>query len=530
MTSSAFLILLLTIPLFGIAIAFAAPFFAGTRGPLIAESAHVVSVSALAIVALVLAAIVDADGAVFALGGWLHVDAFAAILVVLIGVIGLLTGVYSLGYIRHGLASGAIGPNQLCRYYGLFNFFLFTMLCAVTANNIILMWAGIEATTLGSTFLVGFYRQRASLEAAWKYVIICTVGVGFGLYAAVLVYAEAAAVLPNPGDAALWTAILPYAGSFDPGVMRLAFVFALIGFGTKASIFPLHAWQPDADSEAPSPVAALLSGVLTTCALFILVRYSTITTAATGSGLPQALFVFFGALSIAVCALFIFVQTDIKRLLAYSTTENVGMIVLGFGVGGRVGVAGAILHMINHSFVKSLMFCGSGNILMKCGTRDLRVAKGLMAIAPVTGLILMAGALALSGAPPFNLFVSEFMVITAGVHAGYGWLMVIVVSFLTVTLTALTRFIWGSLLGPRPEGVLPGDFGALQLGPLMVLLAVVLLLGVTVPGPVVRLVENATSIVLRMGETSAVVRTPWQDLAQPTLREDNAIRPTTAPR
>ncbi len=524
MTSSVLLILLLLVPLIGMAIAFAAPLLGAKQGPLFAESAHILSISLLALLALTLAATVLADGPVFAFGSWLYLDPLAAIPVALIGVVGLLTGVYSLGYIRHDLASGVISAGKLCRYYGFFNLFLFTMLCTVTANDIVMMWVGIEATTLGSVFLVGFYGQRASLEAAWKYVIICTVGVAFGLYGTMLVYAEASAVLPNPGDASLWTSLIRHAASFDPGVMRLSFVFVLIGFGTKAGIFPMHAWLPDAHSEAPSPVSALLSGVLVNCALFVLLRYSAITTAATGPGLPHTLFLVLGVLSVAAGSLLIFVQNDFKRLLAYSTTENVGLMLVGFGIGGQLGIAAAILQMINHSFTKTLLFCGSGNVLMKYGTRDLRTIKGLTAIAPATGLMLIAGALALCGIPPFSIFVSEFMLVTAGLRAGYGWLMVICLLLLTVTLAALLRFIGGSLLGSRPEGVPPGEVGGLEVVPMMALLALVLVFGIAVPRPVARLVESATSVVLETDRTSAVVYAPWQSPARPALGGHNVIR------
>ncbi|HMK78641.1 MAG TPA: hydrogenase 4 subunit F [Xanthobacteraceae bacterium] len=510
MTPSALLVVLLLAPVAGMAIAFLASLSGGKRAAVVAETAHVVAVAAVAAIALALAASVLTDGNVLAVGSWLYLDPFAAILVALIGLIALLTGVYSLGYIRHDLAAGTIGTAQLCRYYGFFDLFVFTMLWTVTANDIVMMWVGIEATTLGSAFLVGFYGQRASLEAAWKYVIICAIGVAFGLYGTMLVYAEAARVLPDPGEASRWTFVVGHAAAFDPGVMRLAFVFVLIGFGTKAGLFPMHAWLPDAHSEAPSPVSALLSGVLVNCALFVLIRYSAIVTPATGAGLPQTLFLVLGALSIAVGSLLIFVQTDIKRLLAYSTTENVGLIVLGFGIGGELGVAAAILHMINHSFTKTLMFCGTGNILMKYGTRDVRAIKGLAALAPATGAMLIAGALALCGIPPFNIFVSEFMLVIAGLRAGYGWLMVLCLLLLTATLAALLRFIGGSLLGARPQGARPGEVGTLALAPMLILLAVVVMLGVAVPQPVTRLVQGATGVILRSTPATAAVAAPWQ--------------------
>jgi hydrogenase-4 component F len=292
----------------------------------------------------------------------------------------------------------------------------------------------------------------------------------------------------------------------------------LVGFGTKAGIFPMHAWLPDAHSEAPSPVSALLSGVLVNCALFVLMRYTAITTAATGPGLPHMLFLVLGTLSVAVGSLLIFVQTDLKRLLAYSTIENIGLIVLGLGIGGELGVAAAILQMINHSITKTLLFCGSGNMQMKYGTRDLRSVRGVTAIAPVTGLLLGAGAFALCGVPPFSIFVSEFMLVSAGLRAGYGWLMVICLLLLTITLAALLRFVGGSLLGSRPKGVPPGDFGAVNLAPMLALVALIVVFGVAVPQPVAHLVEKATSVVLQTAPATAAVRAPWQGGAELAAR------------
>ena len=225
-------------------------------------------------------------------------------------------------------------PNhRLSFYYGLFSLFLFTMLLVVTSNNIIMMWVAVEATTLGSAFLVGIYGQRSSLEAAWKYVIICTVGVAFGLYGTILVYSDAVNFLQEPGAAVLWTEIVQNAKALDPTLLKLAFVFVLIGFGTKAGIFPMHAWLPDAHSEAPSPVSALLSAVLLNCALLVVIRFSIILNQGIGPDFTQNIFLVFGALSVAASALFMFVQRDIKRLLAYSSVENIGLIVLGFGIG-----------------------------------------------------------------------------------------------------------------------------------------------------------------------------------------------------
>jgi hydrogenase-4 component F len=506
MTPSILPVLLLAVPLAAATTAFAAPYLLRARPRRLAESAHLVSIVALAVLTLASAGLVLSGARLVAFGHWLYLDPLAAIFVALIGIVGLLTGVYSLGYMRRELDGGEITEPTLCSYYGFFNLFLATMLLTVTANNIVMMWVAVEATTLGSAFLVGLYGRRASLEAAWKYVIICTVGVAFALYGTVLVYAEGAALLADPHEAAFWTSLVPNASRLDPGVMKLAFVFVLIGFGTKAGLFPMHAWLPDAHSEAPSPVSALLSGVLVKCALFVIIRYAVIVAGATGPEFPQLLFLAMGTLSVATASLLIFVQTDLKRMLAYSTAENVGLIVLGLGIGGPLGVGAALLHAINHSLTKALLFCGSGNVLAKYGTRDLRVIKGVAAAAPFTGTMLIAGALALCGIPPFSIFVSEFMLVTAGLDAGHGGLMVVCLLLLTVTLAAMLRFIAGSLLGPRPEAMRRGDVGRFELGAMAALLVLIVVMGVAVPHPVEQLIRQATDVVLQAADVAAARR------------------------
>ncbi len=452
------------------------------------------------VIALVLALPIVADVAqgqsLFLLDDWLFVDPLGCIFLGLIVVVALVTGLYSIGYLRHDLGSGEIGTVDLSRYYGFFHLFLFTMVLAVTSNNLIMMWVSIEASTLSSVFLVGFYGRKTSLEAAWKYVVICTVGVAFGLYGTVLVFANTNALLANARTAILWTEVVKHATSLDRATISIAFAFVLIGFGTKAGLFPMHTWLPDAHSEAPSPASGLLSAALLNCALLIIIRHSMIAARAIGSGFPQTLLLIFGALSIAVAAPLIFVQRDLKRMLAYSSVENMGLITLGLGVGGPLGVAAALLHAINHSLAKALMFCCSGNVLIKYGTRDLDVIKGLLRIAPISGFLLIAGSLALGGTPPFNIFISEFLTVTAGIKAGYAWLMVIALVLLTVVLASFARMIGSSILGPAPEGMRAGDLSVMTLTPLGLALALTLLMGLHIPMPVARVLAQATSTVV----------------------------------
>lgn len=465
-------------------------------GTWLVEVLHVLSISVVLILTTLVIRGVLIQGEVFAWRDMLHVDSLAAVFLLIVGVVGFLVGLYSLSYIRNDLQTGELKEGQVSLYYALFELFLFTMLLVVTANNIIIMWVAIEATTLGSAFLVGIYGQRSSLEAAWKYVIICTVGVAFGLYGTILVYSDAVNFLVEEGSASLWTEIVKNAGALDPTLLKMAFVFVLIGFGTKAGIFPMHAWLPDAHSEAPSPVSALLSGVLLNCALFVVIRFSIILDYGVGPEFAQTIFLAFGMLSVVAASLFMFLQRDIKRLLAYSSVENIGLVVLGFGIGGPVGIFAALLQAVNHGIVKALMFCTSGNILMKYHTRDLGRIHGMLQAIPLTSLMLVLGALALIGTPPLNIFMSKFGIIGAGFADGHLWLMLLILLALAIIFAAFLKVLSSSVFGEVPEGMQKGEARIWVFAPLAVLGVLILVLGVYLPPQLETLLNQATDIAL----------------------------------
>lgn len=495
---------LLLVPFFLSLFAFAMHLLGRKEILLQVELIHLVSISAVLILSLLIVQGVLENGVVVALNDWLHVDALASIFLLIVAVVGFLVGLYSIGYIRNDLKNGELEDQQIGIYYGLYSLFIFTMLLVVTANNIIMMWVAVEATTLGSAFLVGIYGHRSSLEAAWKYVIICTVGVAFGLYGTILVYSDAVNFLQQPGAAILWTEIVKNARALDPNLLKLAFVFIVIGFGTKAGIFPMHAWLPDAHSEAPSPASALLSGVLLNCALLVVIRFSIIISQGIGPSFPQTILLVFGVLSVTVSSLFMFVQRDLKRLLAYSSVENIGLIVLGFGVGGPIGILAALLHTINHSLVKSLMFCTSGNILMKYHTRDLGKVRGMLHATPITSLLMLVGVFALVGSPPFNIFISKFTIISAGFQAGYLWLMLASLLFLAVVFAAFLRMVTASILGDMPAGIARGEIRSSTLAPLVVLMLLVIVLGLYIPPQIGALLNQATAITITGDALAAV--------------------------
>lgn len=471
------------------------------------EAIHVISIIGVLVFSIHAVRDVLSIGPLLSPGGWLHLDALGAIFLLIIGVVGFLAGIYSIGYTRHDLKTGEFDLLRLSTYYGLFSLFLFTMLLVVTANNIIIMWVAVEATTLGSAFLVGIYQHRSSLEAAWKYVIICTVGVAFGLYGTVLVYSDAVNVMREPEKAVIWTEILKNTQALDPTLIKMAFVFILIGFGTKAGIFPMHAWLPDAHSEAPSPVSAMLSAVLLNCALLVILRFGIISDQVLGAGFARTLYIFFGFVSVAAAAFFIYVQRDIKRLFAYSSMENIGLIVLAFGLGGPSGIFAGLLHTINHSLVKSLMFCSSGNILMKYRSRSLDQVKGMIQTIPITSILFMIGAFALVGTPPFNIFISKFLIITTGLGAGYTWLMIIALLLLSIIFAAFVRVIASAVFGEKPEGIDKGEFNWLTLVPPAVLAILVFVLGFVIPPQLVVLLNGASTVMLA-GNSNPVAISP----------------------
>lgn len=474
------------------------------------EAVHVVSIAAtLAAGLLVVVAAWGGTASVEAFDSWLHVDALGAIFLGLVCVVGFLTGICAVAYVRFDAREGRLDCSQVKRFYAFFSLFLFTMLLVVTSNNVIMMWAAIEATTLSTVFLVGSYHTKLSLEAAWKYLIVCTAGVAFGLYGTLLMYANAADIMVDPHQAVFWTSLVEYAPQFDETLVRIAFVFAAIGFGTKAGLFPMHTWMPDAYSQAPSPVAGLLSGALAKCAMLVLIRFYVLAVEAVGPGFPRTVMLIVGAASIVFGAFALFSQSNLKRKLAYSSCENIGIVALCLGFGGPLGIAAALLHCIFHGLTKALMFCLSGNAIMKYKTCDLDKIRGFVQIAPVSAVLMGAGLFALSGFPPFALFFSEVLTVIAGISAGYLWLVVPICLALTVVIASFSITVLRSVLGKAPSSGKAKEVGPVMLVPELVLMTLILWLGIALPAPVVSGVGSATAIVLQQDEFQPFETPPW---------------------
>jgi hydrogenase-4 component F len=336
-------------------------------------------------------------------GSYIIIDGLGTWTILCAAIVYFLASLYAIGYMRL-----LDQEDRLYRFYAMFAGF--------GLNNAGLYWIAIELTTLVSTFLVAFEREAASIEAAWKYIIVVSAGISLALLGTVLFYWSGTFVL-GPTYDMTWKALQEIAPRLNPAVVSLSFLLVLIGYGTKVGLAPMHTWLPDAHSEGPAPVSALLSGALLNTAMVGIVRYLTIADAAGVSTLARGTLLALGALSLFIAALFIVRQTGVKRLMAYSSVEHMGVIALGFGLGGPLGIAGALYHMLNHSLNKSAMFFGAGVVMRTCRTKRMRGIRHLLERLPTLSLLWLAGAVAITGAPPFALFLSELTIIRAGLSA-----------------------------------------------------------------------------------------------------------------
>lgn len=419
-------------------------------------------------------------GNIITLQNALFADAFSAFIVLIVSIVGFVASVYSRGYMGHELDHHIIDLKRLRFYYVLFHIFMFTMLLVGVTNNLGL-WIAIEMTTLVSALLMILYSRKSAIEAAWKYMIICTVGITFALFGTILTYYGAVKILGESGNALNWTSLIAVADQFDPTIMKLAFIFILIGYGTKAGLAPMHTWLPDAHSEAPTPVSALLSGVLLNCAMYGIIRFYSIASKSTGPAFTSNLLIIFGLLSLGIAVPFIILQEDYKRLLAYSSVEHMGIIAIGIGFGGVYGIFGAILHMFNHAMTKSLMFFGAGNVLLKHETKEIDKVSGIVKSMPVTGTMLIIGGLAITGSPPFSIFISEFLILTGGFMQGHIIPSVLFLLFIIMIFAGFFYNLSRMVFGTPKSGITAGEVSKWNLGAMGIMVVFVIVLGVYIP-------------------------------------------------
>jgi hydrogenase-4 component F len=476
------LILLLALPLAATAVALAGR-------PLLSELATLAA--GLASFAVVLTASLDVrDGrALSALHGWLRLDALGGVFLIATGLVYGAAALFSIGYLRADERRRDYVPFAR-RYFMFMNLFAWTMLLVPTVSDFGLLWIAVELTTIISALLVALDRTDAALEAAWKYVLIASAGLGIALIGVILLYAA--------GTAALGAAYLPrfasYAGvasSLSPAPVKLAFFLAALGFGTKVGFVPVHTWLPDAHSEAPTPVSALLSGALLSSAFYAVLRFYQVTAAVSGSAFPRHVLLALGTASLVVAALYVLSQRSYKRLLAYSSIEHMGVIALGIGFGVQLALVGALLHVINHAAAKALGFFGAGSILRRYDSKEVADVEGAATALPWSGPMFLAAAFALSAVPLSGVFRSEFQIVSGGFSKpAYVWVAALIV----LVNLAFFGVIWHAgrmVLTPLPSERARGETSWWMVGAMLACLAVVVGLGLHVPSSLDELLGRA---------------------------------------
>lgn len=454
-----------------------------------------VTISGLTFAAAVWLAFVMLDQPVLATkNALLYADALSSLVILVVSGSAFATALYSTSYLRVQLRLGAIEKKHVRLYYSLFNVFLFTMMTVLLSNNLGFLWIGTEASTLSTAFLVAFYEKEHSLEAAWKYIVICSVGIALALFGIILTYYSALAVVGSISNALNWSVLITIAPKLDPAIIKLAFIFILVGYGTKAGIAPFHTWKPDAYGEAPAPISALMAGGLVNVALYSLLRFYAIVTKAVGTEFTSHLFLFFGLFSMAIAVPFILLQKDSKRLLAYSSVEHVGIIIFAVGLASPLAYFGALLHMVNNAIAKLVLFLTTGNLRLAYHSKLIGRISGAFKIVPATALFYIIGIFAITGWPPFGPFVSEFTIATAGFANGNG---IPVVLFLLIVAVIFIGFIYyGSrMVFGEPHHELP----SIRLHPLVdvligALVLMLLVLGTMIPHWLWMLIQNAARI------------------------------------
>ncbi len=426
-------------------------------------------------------------------GGLLRADALSTVLALCVSVVTALAA-----WVGPALwGAETFEPRQVRHYLVFSNLFAFTMLAAVTVSNVGLMWVAIEATTVASALLIAVRVTKSSVEASWKYLLIGSVGIALAFVGTVLAYFD---FVHRAGDVAAqalnWPVLAAAAPRLHPEVMRLAFVFLLVGYGTKAGLAPMHTWLPDAHSEAPAPLSAMMSGVLLAVALYAIMRWKAVVDLAIGPSFTNQLLTALGLLSLVIAAFSLLMQRSYKRMLAYSSIEHTGLTCLGLAL-GPLGAFAALLHLVNHSLVKSVMFLLSGRVHHRYGTTDVAGVSGLLRAMPLTGALFAAGMLAVVGLPPFGMFISELALLRAGFTGGHYVLMAIVLGLLVLIFISLLSHLNRMLHGaPAPE-IRRGEHNRRALVPMVACLAIVVALGLAVPVPLARLLTMGAEIIAR---------------------------------
>ncbi len=414
-------------------------------------------------------------------GQYLLIDDLNIVFIVLNTFVGFTTSIFSASYIAHELEIGRLTPTYLRFYHAMYQIMMFGMNLAFVSNNIGLMWVAVEVATLSTVLMVGIYRTHAALEAAWKYFILGSVGIALALFGTILVYMAARPVVGEGQDAMIWTLLINRAAAFDPALLNVAFVFLLLGYGTKVGLAPLHAWLPDAHAEGPTPISAVLSGLLLNVALYAVLRFKILLAASPEAIAPGPLMVTMGLVSLVFAAFMLYRRRDIKRLFAYSSIEHMGIIVFAFGMGGPLANFAGLLHMVMHSLTKSAIFYAVGHIAQVKGTQRIASIRGLTETHPALGWGLVIGVVAIAGLPPLGIFMSEFLIVSS-TFARQPLLAIPLVFGLLLAFGALVLRLTSVAFGEPRGSTAPAEASYV---PMFAHLSLVLMAGIYLPAPLV---------------------------------------------
>lgn len=424
--------------------------------------------------------------------GWIwHIDRLSGFFLVITSFISFLSILYARDYLRIEKKEERLSTREIGRFYCTIMVFVAAMLFTFSVRSAALTWIGVGSTTMVSAFLVGLYKNEEATEAAWKYIMLCSVGITLALFGIAMLYTASSGVIP--GDDSLdWPVLVANAASFNPVFMKFAAVFFIIGLGTKVGFAPLHNWLPDAHSQAPSPVSAMMSGVLLNCAMYGIMRFYSVSEIV-NPGFAGTLLLAFGLLSLFVAGAFIIISKDVKRLLAYSSIENMGIIAVGLGIGTDLSIYGSLFIVMAHSVCKPLMFYCAGNITQMYGTRQISEIRGVGEKMRFTGFATSVGTLAIAGAPPFPLFVGELMILFAAVDTGMYWAAGALAVMLIMAFAGITKNIFPMLTGTTEKEVT--EWKSLGRGfSLFVLICCALAFGLFMPDFAANVFEGMVSI------------------------------------
>jgi hydrogenase-4 component F len=423
-------------------------------------------------------------------GPYLQIDDLNVVFIVLNTFVGFSTSVFSASYIAHELEIGRLTPGYLRFYHAMYQLMMFGMNLALVANSIGLMWVALELATLTTVLMVGIYRTPEALEAAWKYFILGSVGIALALFGTILVYMAARPVVGEGLDAMTWTVLVANANKLDPALLNLAFIFLLLGYGTKVGLAPLHAWLPDAHAEGPTPISAVLSGLLLNVALYALLRFKILLAATPQALAPGPLLICLGLTSLIFGSFMLYRRRDIKRMFAYSSIEHMGIIAFAFGMGGPLANFAGLLHMTMHSLTKSAIFFAVGHIAQVKGTQKIAEIRGLTVTHPVLGWGLVLGVVAIAGLPPLGIFMSEFLVVTS-TFARHPWLAIPLVFGILVAFGALLLRLGGLAFGTPTGSTAPVEASYV---PMFAHLGLVLVAGIYLPEPLVNWFQHVARL------------------------------------